>query len=290
MAYVIDARNSGGAVVVLGDALTLPASSSTPQQSDYPALGSIRFNPQTQGLEVFRTNGSGGYQWRAIEQITADTSSFYSTSGGPVSGNIVMVNQARLLVSNGNASFPSISFDQYRGTGLSVTNSGDLQLSSRSVLTAILSSSGAAISGQINATTAQFNTLTADTVQAGSIQTAVPHDISTFVRGTYTASLVMYRYVAAHTLSFPANWSNSFAYSQSAPTSTIQCTITKISGNNTTNVGTINFLNNSTTGSFGIAAAFSLQPGDIIEIKAPSSADQSFAGLSLSLVCNMATQ
>src|SRR3954451_5668351 len=63
MAHIVDTRYAGGEFVVLGDALTLPASS----QPSTPSAGSLRYNPSTDALELYSTGimawmalGSGG--------------------------------------------------------------------------------------------------------------------------------------------------------------------------------------------------------------------------------------
>jgi hypothetical protein len=88
MSRVIDVRSGGGDLVILGKALVLPASET--DGTDLPLDGSIRFNPNTNAIEVYSVgswaplgSGSGGTaaHTHPISQITGLQSALNQKAG-----------------------------------------------------------------------------------------------------------------------------------------------------------------------------------------------------------------
>jgi hypothetical protein len=90
MAEIIDVRNSDGYLVVLGSALTLPNSSSSPSGVFPPFPGSLRFNPSSGAVEYFASGtwngfsgGGGGGGGLTSVQLTGDATGI-SNPGGTI--------------------------------------------------------------------------------------------------------------------------------------------------------------------------------------------------------------
>ena len=70
MAEIIDARSSDGWIVMLGSGMTLPNSYADPSDTTPPFRGSLRYNPNTQTVQLFITSwadlaGGGGGRRRS---------------------------------------------------------------------------------------------------------------------------------------------------------------------------------------------------------------------------------
>jgi hypothetical protein len=62
MAHIIDTRQNGGDLVVLGDAIVVPTSTST----ETGLAGGLRRNPVNGAIEAYVGVGTGAYAWRSI--------------------------------------------------------------------------------------------------------------------------------------------------------------------------------------------------------------------------------
>jgi hypothetical protein len=89
MAKVLDVRNSGGILVVLGDNLVVPYSSDNTAQT---TPGGLRYNDSTSSIEAYVPNSSNDLVWSPLvtaAQITADVNNYYlPNTGGSITGNL----------------------------------------------------------------------------------------------------------------------------------------------------------------------------------------------------------
>lgn len=100
MAEIIDTRNSDGYLVVLGSALTLPNSSSSPSMTFPPFPGSLRYNPSSGVVEYFTSGawtalagGGGGGGGLTSVQLTGDATGT-SNPGGTIPVTLASVGTA----------------------------------------------------------------------------------------------------------------------------------------------------------------------------------------------------
>jgi hypothetical protein len=257
MGNILDGRGKGG-VVFLGDYVTLPASSGAPDGL-LPPLGSIRFNPLLEELEVFRDDLKNGYEWRLLNAQTIDIAQFYSKNGGPISGNITLSN--RLLATAGTQSAPSISFAFSRGTGLS-TAGGALRLSSNGSLVATMTTNSITLIPEVKGHAADFDTLTATTLNA-DVVTPVPFESAFFVPGTHTDATVIHRMPATHVLRFASAFAGWQAFAGVAPVTPTSITVKKIgSSGSETIVGSVNWYADNRVGHFLCPDPFTVNAGE----------------------------
>jgi hypothetical protein len=285
MAYILDARGTGGAVITLGETLTFPVASGRPELDTQPPVGSLRYNPDLTELELFRSDGLGGHDWRIVERISLDTSTIFQKTGGTLFGNMTITGDARMFLPSGSIAAPSLSFAGANQTGFSTDNDYVLHASVNGVDVAKFDLNLATINVPIQATTATFETINADTLNVTKLNTFIPREITGYFPGTYEPGQVIFRQVIAHRVSVKQNWDGSVAFLQVMPLELAGASysIDKISNNVRTTIGNIQFATNSLFGTFWSPAGdFELDGGDIIEIvvTAPDVAE----GLSFSLL------
>lgn len=119
MAQIIDTRSSGGELIVLGRSFTLPF-----DQDDASVVerqGSLRFNPNTQTLQVaYRTDdGAGPVAWASVAlaqegPITGD--------GGVILGDLSFGPLGRILLADGSATYPALGFEGNENLGIARTS------------------------------------------------------------------------------------------------------------------------------------------------------------------------
>ena len=105
MAKVIDLRDTDGGLVILGNYLTLPSDSEGIIPGIEPLVGSIRYNPGTDAVEVYLPNGND-WAWEKVG-VSRGTSDFVMSSGGVMTGDLVM-RGGDLQADNGTVDEPSI--------------------------------------------------------------------------------------------------------------------------------------------------------------------------------------
>lgn len=106
------------------------------------------------------------------------------------------------------------------------------------------------------------------------------NDLYCYVPGVYANSQELSRITPSRQINFPAGLTNSVATCDTAPTGSIQITINK----NGSSIGTVNFAAGATTGTFTFASGVALNgTGDVLTLVAPTSADLTFAGASVTL-------
>jgi hypothetical protein len=280
MAEIVDARASGGAILVLGDALALPVSS-VAATSPKP-LGSVRFNPDLQEIEVYRLANSS-YTWKTLDRFVLDTSGFYPVTGGPLAGGITFTNGGSLYSTLGTPLEPAICFTANMNTGISGTNLGHLQFSTKGSLTFKANQNTIEFPTSLQAPSATITTVTTTTLNADSINTFIPREVSFSYIGTFTPLKVVYRYIVARRLVAFQDWAGSIA-TLGTPASTLaRFQIRRVRSNVSDVIGTITFQANSTIGTFSTTDAFTLHGADRVEIISPPIADEDMADLSVTL-------
>lgn len=130
MAKVIDLRDTDGGLVILGNYLTLPSDSEGIIPGIEPLVGSIRYNPGTDAVEVYLPNGND-WAWEKVG-VSRGTSDFVMSSGGIMTGDLVM-RGGDLQADNGTVDEPSITFETKPGTGLSVDEAGGMRFSAMGI-------------------------------------------------------------------------------------------------------------------------------------------------------------
>jgi hypothetical protein len=100
----------------------------------------------------------------------------------------------------------------------------------------------------------------------------LPFDIAQFINGKPLASEILVKVIFPRAVSFPANFTNSYAKCVVAPTASTVLTILK----NGISVGTLTFAASATTGTFA-TSALSFSAADLMIIQAPASVDATFA-------------
>lgn len=103
--------------------------------------------------------------------------------------------------------------------------------------------------------------------------------------GTLTSSQVVHRVPVDEAVAIPANWANSLATCETAPNAAVTLGIFA-GATGATQIGTISFASGATTGTFTSpsGAAQAIAANDILRIVGPSSANGTFAGVSITLV------
>lgn len=94
MAKVVDLRNSDGSIVFLGKSLTLPSNDAT---GDVEFCGSLRYNPQTKGIEAYLPKVVSTvltYSFRElclVENVYADIAERYESDAIYDSGTVLII-------------------------------------------------------------------------------------------------------------------------------------------------------------------------------------------------------
>jgi hypothetical protein len=280
MAEIIDARASGGAILLLGDALTLPISSAV--STSAKPLGSIRFNPDLQEIEVYRL-ADASYAWKTLDRFELDTAGFYPASGGPMNGGISFGNSGNLYATYGTALEPAISFASNTNTGISGTNLGNIQFSAKGSLTFKASQSAVEFTTSLQAPAATITTVTTTTLNATSVNTFVPREISFSYIGGFTPLKVIYRFIVARRLLVPQYWAGSIATLGTPASSTARFQIRRVRSNISDTIGTITFEADSTIGTFSASDSFTLHGADRLEIVAPPISNDDYSDISVTL-------
>ncbi|MBU9608257.1 hypothetical protein LGN12_12950 [Burkholderia multivorans] len=109
-------------------------------------------------------------------------------------------------------------------------------------------------------------------------------DLGSYTPGIPGAGQILLQAITSLATTLPASLAGSFAYCANAPSTDVSCVINQISGSTVTQIGTIAFSAGATTGTFTFAASVTTAPGDVIQVVAPSSADTTFAGISIALL------
>jgi hypothetical protein len=109
-------------------------------------------------------------------------------------------------------------------------------------------------------------------------------DFVSYFPGPPSANAVLMQVITAHPTTFPSGLSGSYGYCGTAPTGAVSCPIKRTSGGTTTTIGNVNFAAGATSATFTFSSAVTTNAGDLIQVVAPSTADASFANISLALV------
>jgi hypothetical protein len=114
----------------------------------------------------------------------------------------------------------------------------------------------------------------------GTVPSTYPFDVHAFYPGEPTDAAIILRVPVARAVSFPANFSGSYAKASAASTGTVAVDVKK----NGSSIGTITFTT-SATGTFASSggSAQSLAAGDVIELVAPATADATLADIGIVL-------
>lgn len=111
----------------------------------------------------------------------------------------------------------------------------------------------------------------------GGSSSGVPYDMVIYFNGLPASNFELFRYVAVRTLSLPQNLNGSKAICKVAPTGSVTLPI----NHNGSQVGSVNFAANTTSGTFTFSNAVTLSIGDTFSVFAPSPQDSTFATISI---------
>lgn len=115
-------------------------------------------------------------------------------------------------------------------------------------------------------------------------QKGQPYDIVAYFDGTLPAGAVVFRLEIVRPVTLPVGLGGSEAAAKVAPTNAVTLPILR----NGAGIGSVAFAAGATVGTFTFTASVTLAPGDVLEVDAPSAADPTFAGLSLTLAATRA--
>lgn len=108
-----------------------------------------------------------------------------------------------------------------------------------------------------------------------------PYDMYGSYLGQPSATQLLWRIVMVRQITLPVNLTGSQAICLTAPTNS---SLTLSISRNGTSIGTIDYLSNSTVGSFTFAAQVVFNAGDILQVNGPASTDSTFSTPSWSFV------
>jgi hypothetical protein len=117
-------------------------------------------------------------------------------------------------------------------------------------------------------------------VSSGLISVVKPYDIAFYLSGKFTASQTCMELNVARGFSLPASLTGSIARLDTAPAASLTFSI----NHNGVGAGTISFASGSQTGTFSFTAAVTFAAGDTLSVVAPTTADTSAAGLSVTFL------
>ncbi len=120
MAKILDLRNSGGTLVIIGDAIAVPTSSTPIGESTAPNVaGSLRYNPSQDRIEYLSKNSSS-WQSVFIGIGEDDLTGYVSKDGDIMTGMLTLGSTGRIRNSDGTSSNPSYSFTSATSTGMAL--------------------------------------------------------------------------------------------------------------------------------------------------------------------------
>lgn len=136
MARIIDTRNAGGQLVILGSALVMPTSNVAANSASYPHVaGSIRYNP-TQDRVEFLSNSS--LTWLATGMNEATTTALINSLAPSIANAAAVAALANGIVfPDGSLANAGIHFANSINTGLSrIANSAVMSVGGTAAITA----------------------------------------------------------------------------------------------------------------------------------------------------------
>lgn len=120
MAKILDLRNSGGTLVIIGDAMAVPTSSLSLESSTAPNVaGSLRYNPVQDRIEYLSKNSSA-WQSVFIGVGEGDLTGYVRKDGDTMTGMLTIAATGRIRVPDGNSATPSYSFTSATTTGFAL--------------------------------------------------------------------------------------------------------------------------------------------------------------------------
>ncbi|CAJ2907292.1 Uncharacterised protein [Burkholderia pseudomallei] len=126
----------------------------------------------------------------------------------------------------------------------------------------------------------QFVLVTLSAMVGGS-----PFDAISFYPGSPGASAVLLQAIVPQKVTFPAGLAGSYGYGGTAPTGSVTCNINRITGGTSSaTVGTMSVAAGATSATFSFGSAVTFNAGDMIQVVAPSTADATWANVSVALV------
>jgi hypothetical protein len=122
MAKVLDLRNSGGQLVIIGDSIAVPTSNSSTFAATSPRVaGSLRYNPDLNRIEFLSKDS---LDWLHIGGVNeGDLSAYVQKAGDSISGNLTMTGTARLRSIDGTVGSPALTFASATSTGIALVSS-----------------------------------------------------------------------------------------------------------------------------------------------------------------------
>lgn len=117
--------------------------------------------------------------------------------------------------------------------------------------------------------------------------TTADYALAGYCMGLLVPQQPLMRTITPQAITLPANLPNSFAYCDSAPTSTVICMLNRVSGGVTTQIGTVTFAAGTFSGTYQMSQAVTTTPGDYIEVRAPATVDATFSGPSFGIAAKI---
>ena len=120
MAKIIDLRNSGGQLVIIGDSIALPTSNaSTTADTEPRVAGSIRYNPTANRVEYLSKTSE---DWESIFVGVGeeDLTGYVSKAGDTMTGGLTLSGTARIRTPDGTTGSPAYGFSGATTTGLTL--------------------------------------------------------------------------------------------------------------------------------------------------------------------------
>jgi hypothetical protein len=120
MAKILDLRNSGGTLVIIGDAIAVPTSSLSLEASTAPNVaGSLRYNPVQDRIEYLSKN-SEAWQSVFVGLGEGDLSGYVHKDGDTMTGMLVISGTGRIRTPDGTGSNPAYGFSTATTTGFAL--------------------------------------------------------------------------------------------------------------------------------------------------------------------------
>lgn len=120
MAKILDLRNSGGQLVVIGESIALPTSnSSTIADTEPRVAGSIRYNPDANRIE-FLSMTSEDWESVFVGVGAEDLTGYVSKAGDTMTGSLTLSGTARIRTPDGTTASPAFGFSSASTTGFAL--------------------------------------------------------------------------------------------------------------------------------------------------------------------------
>jgi hypothetical protein len=313
--HTIDLRNSGGKLIVLGGAFTLPTADHIVNS---PINGSLRWNPTSLTVEYYNgawlSLSSGQVHFAGLWNAVTNTP--HLTSGIGTVGDYYKVSVTGHTMIDGLSDwfvgdsiiFDGTTWDKLAGSDFpTITLSGDVTGSGLVNIPVTLADSGV-VAGSYSLVTvdtkgrvtvgAEATTSDLSDVQLTTLidkqilvydsglskwkNISPPYDIYGTFMGSPADGQTIWRIVIARPVTFPQDLVDSVSVCLGSPLGDVSMPILKNGGQ----IGSIDFLGGTTQANFVFADLTVFDSGDVLQVDAPSPADATFFSPSWAFVCH----